>query len=116
MLCSSAEELRAVIPNVLGSIPGVTCFFLLLFRICGAILVHGTGVDFGVPGTVSTPPDLSLWYDVLQYLAITCHPHRRYFLFRGGKSWSDLSTRYLCRFWGRCLRQISFFLVIFVRV
>ena len=54
MLCSSAEELRAVIPNVPGSIPGVTYIFVVI-SILGVILVRGTILDFGFPGTVGTP-------------------------------------------------------------
>ena len=70
MLYSSAEERRAAIPNAPGSIPGVAHIFVISRRF-GSILVRCTDLNFVPPDAGSAPPDLSFWYDVLLYLAIT---------------------------------------------
>ena len=54
MLCSSEEELRAMTPNVPGSIPGMT--YIFCFYVWDVILVHGTDLRIEFAGTVGTPP------------------------------------------------------------
>ena len=55
MLYSSAEERRAAIPNVPGSIPGVAHIFVVYFVVLGHFLMCSTNLNFVIPDTGGTP-------------------------------------------------------------